>query len=319
MKSSSLVTKEQTYVQARKGPLKRGLSRKHREWIAAALFLAPDLVGLLIFLGIPMVMSLLLGFFSADGFGNFTFVGFNNYVKMFADEQFMDSLRTTITYIIVFVPALFVVSLILALLVKQKIPFVGILRSMFFVPNVVSLVVVGFVWKFILTDKIGLLNQILQGVGISGISWLGDPKLALWSVIAITIWFSMGYYMIIFLAGLQEISPEFYDAANLDGANAWQAFWNVTWPLLRPTSFFVLLVSLVSAVAGSQGFDLIFIMTKGGPANSTSLGIFYIYEQAFQFNNYGYAAAMASFIVAILLVATIILFAVTKGGKFESD
>jgi multiple sugar transport system permease protein len=318
MKSSSLITKEQAYVQTKKGP-PRGLSRKHRGWIAAALFLAPDLIGLFIFLGIPMLMSLLLGFFSADGFGNFTFVGFGNYVKMFSDAQFMNSLRTTITYIVVFVPGLFIVSLVLALLVKQRIPFVGILRSMFFVPNVISLVVVGFVWKFMLIDKVGLINQLLQTFGISGISWLGDPNLALWSIIAMTIWFSMGYYMIIFLAGLQEISPEFYEAATLDGASSWQTFWNVTWPLLRPTSFFVLLVSLVSAVAGSQGFDLIYIVTRGGPANSTELGIFYIYEQAFQFNNYGYAAAMASFVVAILLIATIIMFAVTKGGSFESD
>ncbi|HEX7735749.1 MAG TPA: sugar ABC transporter permease [Ktedonobacteraceae bacterium] len=319
MTSGSLIAKEQAPIQPRKDPPKRGLSRKHREWIAAALFLTPDLIGLFIFLGIPMLMSLLLGFFSADGFGNFTFVGFGNYVQMFSDAQFMNSLRTTLLYIVAFVPGLFITSLLLALLVKQKIPFVGVLRSMFFVPNVISLVVVGFVWKFILIDKIGLLNQILQSAGISGISWLGDPNLALWSVIAITIWFSMGYYMIIFLAGLQEISPEFYEASMLDGANAWQTFWKVTWPLLRPTSFFVLLVSLVSAVAGSQGFDLIYVMTRGGPANATELGIFYIYEQAFQFNNYGYAAAMASFVVAILLVATIIMFAVTKGGSFESD
>jgi multiple sugar transport system permease protein len=319
MRSNSLVAKEKQFIQAKRGPQTRGLSRKHREWIAAYLFLLPDILGLIIFLGIPMIMSLGLGFFEVDGFGNFTFIGLKNYEAMFSDPQFLNSLRVTLIYIFVFVPGLFLCSLFLAVLVKQKIPLVGIFRSMFFLPNVVSLVVVGFVWKFLLTDQIGLVNQMLQVVGISGNSWLGDPRFALGTVLVITIWFSMGYYMVIFLAGLQEIPQEYYEAARLDGASSWAAFRDVTWPLLKPTSFFVLLVSLVSAVAGSQGFDLIFVVTRGGPADSTSLGIFYIYQQAFQYSHYGYAAAMASFMVAVLLVATVIMFAVTKGGRFEFD
>jgi multiple sugar transport system permease protein len=134
----------------------------------------------------------------------------------------------------------------------------------------------------------------------------------------VTIWFLMGYYMIIFLSGLQEIPREYYEAARIDGASPWAMFTKITLPLLRRTSFFVLLVSIVSAIAGSQGFDLIYVMTKGGPDNSTSLAVFYIYEQAFQFNDYGYAAAMASFLVLILLVMTVALFAVTRGGRFEA-
>lgn len=319
MKSRSLIMKEKERTQAVRGLWQRGLSRKHREWIAAFLFLLPDTLGLILFLGIPMMISLGLGFFEVDGFGNVTFTGFTNYTTMLSDPQFMNSLRITLLYIFIFVPSLFVCSLFLALLIKQKIPLVGIFRSMFFLPNVVSLVVVGFVWKFLLTDQIGLINQLLQIIGISGNSWLGDPKFALGTILVVTVWFSMGYYMIIFLAGLQEIPQEYYEAAHLDGASHWATFRYVTWPLLKPTSFFVLLVSLVSAVSGAQGFDLIFVMTQGGPANSTSLGIFYIYQQAFQYGHYGYAAAMASFLVVILLIATIIMFAVTKGGRFELD
>lgn len=319
MMSNSLVAKEQESIQAKRDPQNRGLSQQHREWIAAYLFLLPDMLGLLVFLGIPMIISLGLGFFEVDGFGNFTFIGLNNYAEMFSDSQFLNSLRVTLSYIFIFVPGLFICSLILALLVKQKIPLVGVFRSMFFLPNVVSLVVVGFVWKFLLTDQIGLVNQVLQLVGIGNNSWLGDPRFALGSIIVITIWFSMGYYMLIFLAGLQEIPQEYYEAAQIDGASNWNTFRLITWPLLQPTSFFVLLVSLVSAVAGSQGFDLIYVVTKGGPANSTSLGIFYIYQQAFQYSHYGYAAAMASFMVGVLLIATIIMFAVTKGGRFEFD
>ncbi len=319
IKSRSRIVKETEHVRVERGPRSKGLSRKHREWIAAFLFLLPDMLGLFLFLGIPMGISLGLGFFTVDGFGNVTFTGLTNYATMLSDAQFLGSLRVTLTYIFIFVPALFVSSLFLALLVKQKIPFVGVFRSMFFIPNVVSLVVIGFVWKFLLTDQIGLVNQLLQIIGISGHSWLGDPNFALGTVLLVTIWFSMGYYMIIFLAGLQEIPQEYYEAAHLEGANHWATFRYLTWPLLRPTSFFVLLVSLVSAVAGSQGFDLIFVMTQGGPANSTSLGIFYIYQQAFQYGHYGYAAAMASFLVVILLIATVIMFVVTKGGRFELD
>lgn len=317
LKSQSLTMKETEFTQVVRGTRTRGLSREHREWIAAFLFLLPDMLGLLVFLGIPMVMALGLGFFEVDSFGNITFSGLANYVSMFSDPLFINSLRVTLTYIFVFVPGLFVCSLFLALLVKQKIPLVGVFRSMFFLPNVVSLVVIGFVWKFLLVDQVGLVNQLLQAVGLKSVSWLGDPRFALGTILAITIWFSMGYYMVIFLAGLQEIPQEYYEAARLDGAGFWDSFRYITWPMLQPTSFFVLLVSLVSAVAGSQGFDLIFVVTKGGPADSTSLGIFYIYEQAFQFGHYGYAAAMASFMVAILLLATILMFLVTKGGRFE--
>jgi len=146
---------------------------------------------------------------------------------------------------------------------------------------------------------------------------LGDPNLALGAVLVVTTWFLMGYYMIIFLSGLQDIPREYYEAARIDGANSWKMFTQITLPLLRPTSFFVLLVSTVSAVSGSQAFDLIYVMTNGGPANSTSLVVFYIYQQAFKFNNYGYAAAMASVLVVILLAITLVLFALTRGGRFH--
>jgi multiple sugar transport system permease protein len=168
-----------------------------------------------------------------------------------------------------------------------------------------------------LIDKVGFINQMLERVGLHGRAWLGEPSFALGAVLIVTIWFLMGYYMIIFLSGLQEIPREYYEAARIDGANPWAMFTKITLPLLRPTSFFVLLVSTVAAVSGSQAFDLIYIMTNGGPANSTSLAVFYIYQQAFKFNNYGYAAAMASTVVVILLVFTGILFALTRGGRFH--
>ena len=204
-----------------------------------------------------------------------------------------------------------------SILVNRRVPFIGVFRSMFFMPNVVSVVVVALTWQVMFFEKVGFVNRLLEFIGLSGYSWLGDPKITLYSFLFVTVWFLMGYYMIIFLSGLQEILREYYDAAQIDGAGPWAVFTKITLPLLRPTSFFVLMVSVVSAVSGSQVFDLVYVMTRGGPANSTSLVIFYIYQQAFQFNNYGYAAAMASFLVLILMIVTFILFAVTKGDRFH--
>src|SRR5699024_8425915 len=146
--------------------------------------------------------------------------------------------------------------------------------------------VVGLLWQFLLVDKVGVVNRMLAAIGISGVSWLGDTEYALGTVMAVTVWFYMGYYMLIFIAGLNDIPTEYYDAATVDGAGPIKAFKNVTWPLLKPTSFFVLVVVLVATISGIQAFDLIYIMTSGGPANSTSLVMYYIYEQAFQYNDY---------------------------------
>ncbi len=292
-------------------------TRSRKEAFAAWLFILPDFIGLLIFVAAPMALSLSLGFFSVDGFGGYKFIGLANYNRMFHDPLFLKSIGVTIVYVVFLVPGLYVSGLGLALLVRQKIPWVGVWRSLFFMPYVISLVVIALIWKVLLIDKVGFVNQMLELVGLQGRSWLGDPNFALGAVLVVTVWFLMGYYMIIFLSGLQEIPREYYEAARIDGANSWAMFTKITLPLLRPTSFFVILVSTVGAVSGSSAFDLIYIMTNGGPANSTSLAVFYIYEQAFKFNNYGYAAAMASTLVLILLAITVALFALTRGGRFH--
>ena len=292
-------------------------TRSRKETFAAWLFIFPDCIGLLVFVAIPIVLALSLGFFSVDGFGGYKFVGLANYNRMLRDPLFMKSLGVTIVYVLCLVPGLYVSGLGLALLVRQRIPLIGLWRTLFFMPYVVSLVVVALIWKVMLIDKVGFINRMLELVGLQGRSWLGDPNLALGAILVVTIWFLMGYYMIIFLSGLQDIPREYYEAARIEGANSWKMFTQITLPLLRPTSFFVLLVSTVSAVSGSQAFDLIYVMTNGGPANSTSLVVFYIYEQAFKFNHYGYAAAMASVLVVVLLAMTLVLFGLTRGGRFH--
>ena len=298
-------------------PRGRRLSRKHREWIAGYLFVAPDCAGLLVFVAIPMALSFVVSFFSASGFGGYQFVGLANYRQMFGDTIFLQSVRVTVVYVAAFVPLLFAASLGLALLVRQRRPLIGLFRAFFFAPNVVSLIVIGLAWKFLLVDKIGVVNRVLSVVGVTGLSWLGDPRFALGTVLIVSVWFFMGYYMTIFLAGLQDIPRDYYEAARIDGAGRWTTFRRITWPLLKPTSLFVLMISTITGVGGLQAFDLIYIMTRGGPANSTQLVIFYIYQQAFQYNDFGYASAMASFVVFILLVAMLIMFRLTRGGRFD--
>src|SRR5699024_9597529 len=231
--------------------------------------------------------------------------------------QFSINACCSVLYLLALVSRIFVTGLGLALLVQQSFPAVGAIRSALFMPYVVSIVVVSMVWQFMLTDRTGVVATVLSWIGIEGISFLGDPTYALGTVIAVTIWLQMGYYMIIFLAGLQDIPAELYEAARIDGAGAWARFRRITLPLLAPTSFFVLLTSMVAVVTG--GLDMIFVLTSGGPANSTSLLIFYIYQQAFLFGDLGYAAAVGSVLLAFLLRISAVMFLVPRGGRFPHD
>ena len=294
-----------------------GWSLRRRERVAGTLFVLPDLVGLSIFAGLPMAVSLVLGFFSVDGFGTYRFVGLANYRRMLDDPLFLQSLRTTLLYVFMLVPSLFLSGLLLALLVQRRSRLSAALRVMFFMPQMVSLVVVAVIWQVLLIDKVGIVSRLLQLIGVGSLSWLGDPSLALGTVVVVSVWFLMGFYMLIFLGGLQDIPPEYHEAARMDGAGWFDDLFHITLPLLKPTSLFVVMISVVAAVAGSQAFDLIYVMTKGGPANSTSLAIYYIYQQAFQYNEYGYASALATTLVVILMVFTLTLLALTKGGRFD--
>ncbi|MER6946246.1 sugar ABC transporter permease [Nonomuraea sp. NPDC000554] len=292
-------------------------NRRRREALAAYAFVAPDLLGLLVFVGLPMALAIGVSLFSVDGFGGYTYVGLDNFRLMAEDAQLWQSVKVTATYMVTFVPLGFVVSLGLALLVRDHFPGVGLVRTLFFLPHVISLVVVGVVWQFLLVDKQGAVPALLRPLGLGDVSFLGSPGLALGALVAISIWFLMGYQMLILLGGLKDIPREYEEAAQVDGANSWQRFRHIVWPLLRPTSFFVLVNSTVGAVTGLQAFDLVYVLTKGGPVNSTSTVVFYIYQQAFAYNNYGYAAALTTAVVAFLVVATGIMFGATRGGRFD--
>lgn len=299
-------------------PAATKLTSRQREAIAGYLFVAPDAIGLALFIGLPMLLALGISVFEVDGFGTYRFVGMGNYVRMWGDPLFWQSLWVTVRLVLMLVPLLYIVGLGLALLVRRTNRFNTVMRSMFFAPQMVSLVVVGLVWQLMVVDKLGVLTRFAGSLGIS-VSFLGDPNIALFTVTLAAVWFLMGFYMLIFLGGLQDIPKEYYEAARIDGSTSTQSFWFITLPLLRPTSFFVLLNACVAAVAGAQAFDLIYVMTRGGPANSTSLLISYIYQQAFQYSAFGYAAALAALLVVLLMVVTVFFFALTRGGRFDYE
>lgn len=298
---------------------KTPMTKKRREALAAYAFLAPDVIGLLVFVALPMILAFGVAFFKVDGFGNYRYVGLANYRLMAGDDQLLASLKVTGIYVVTFVPIAFVVSFALAMLVRNHFKGIGWVRSAFFLPNVVSLVVVGLIWQFLLVDKRGALSKLLAPLGLGDVSFLGTPSLALGTYVVISVWFLMGYQMLVFLAGLKDVPKELEDAAQIDGASAWQRFRFVIWPMLRPTSFFVVVNSTIGAVTGLQAFDLVYVLTKGGPARATSTVVIYIYEQAFTFNNMGYAAALTTVVVGLLIACTGVMFAVTRGGRFDED
>jgi len=290
-------------------------SARHAEPITGYLFLLPDFLGLLIFLIIPIGYAFLISLHDWNGLSSMRWNGLDNYVKLFSDSQFWDSLKITGIYTLIYVPVLYAVSLGLALLVNQRLPFMRFFRTIFFVPVVLSLVVSSLMWKYIFDERSGLLNFLIGFLGIQPQPWLGSVQLALPSIIVVSVWIQMGYFMVIFIAGLQDIPREYYEAARIDGANRWQMFLRITLPVLKPTSLFVIVISLI---ASFQVFDQVWVMTKGGPARATEVTALYIYQQAFQYLNLGYGSAVAFVLFIVILSFSLIQFRLfIKGHRYE--
>jgi len=296
----------------------QGIGPKNRaareEWLIGYLFLLPDALGLFIFLGLPALFAVYTSFFAWDGVRPRVFIGLDNYLTMFGDPVFIGSLKVTFLYTVLFVPGIFAVSLGLALLLAQKIRFRLFFRTAFFLPIITSGVIVGLIWNFMYDPQVGVLNYILETLHLPDQGWIGASGSALPSIVLTSIWWNAGYYMIIFLAGLQDIPRDFYEAAHIDGANAWQSFRHITWPLLKPTRFFVVVMTIL---ASFQVFDLVYIMTQGGPNYATNTTVFYIYRQAFYYSKMGYASAMATFLFVILTVVTLLQFRLQRAGATD--
>ena len=276
-----------------------------KEWLKGYLFILPNFVGFLIFMGIPIIMGLIISFTNYDGFKTFDFVGLSNYIKMFKDEYFQVSFVNNLIYTGVTVPCTILIALLLAVALNVGIKGTGLFRTMFF-PNISSMVAVGIVWSMIFHPTRGPLNLFLYNIGVTNPpQWLVSSKTALLSVMIVAVWKQAGYYMVMILAGLQSIPKQLYEAAEIDGANGLKRFFHITLPMLSPTMFMVTILSLISSF---QVFDLISIMTEGGPGRATNVLVYRIYQEGFKYLNFGYASAMAYFLFLIILIITLIQF-----------
>ena len=263
------------------------------------LYILPNMILFLTFMIIPIFMSFYYSTVKWNGLGDPKFIGLENYLYIFTDDVFIQSMFNTVYYSAVTVPILMVLSLLFAVLLNNKIPLRGLIRSSIYAPAVVSTVVVGTVFIWIFQDQLGLINYIITLLGGEGINWQNDTRFAMVMIIVATIWQKTGYNMVIYLAGLQGIPTELMEAATIDGATTWQKFRYVTLPLLKNTHMFVIITSLINSF---RSFDLIYTMTQGGPLNATKTIVMYVYEQAFQKNYYGRAAA-AGVVLFVLMVA----------------
>jgi multiple sugar transport system permease protein len=234
------------------------------------------------------------------------FVGFQNYIDMFSDGYFTVSLKNNILFTLITVPLTLVVSLLLAVGVNSVRAGSKVFRMLFFFPYITSMVAVGIIWTLLFNPKVGPINNMLRAVGIANPpGWLLSTTWALPAIMIVQIWKMSGYYMIIFLAGLQGIPTQLYEAAKIDGANKLQLFFNITLPMLSPTTFLVMILLVINSF---QVFDLVSIMTEGGPGRATNVLVYRIYQEGFKYNHFGYASAEAYFLFAIILVVTIIQF-----------
>ena len=280
------------------------LSVRTREAIECYLFILPAILGLLIFYLGPMVASFALSLTDYDLLTPPTFVGTDNYRALANDPLFWQSLKVTSIYSLVSVPLVLAIGLFLAVLLNQKVRGSTFFRSVFYLPTVISGVAVAMLWRWIFNDEYGILNLLLDKVGIRGPGWLIDEHWALTALIMTSVW-TAGGTMLIFLAGLQGIPAELYEAAELDGASRWRRFWTVTFPLLSNVTFFNLVLGVIGAL---QVFTEAFVLTKGGPNNATLLLPVYLYQNAFQYLKMGYASAIAWVMFLIVFVLTLIVF-----------
>ncbi|MCF8260896.1 MAG: sugar ABC transporter permease [Melioribacteraceae bacterium] len=275
-----------------------------KDGINAVFFLTPTVIIFLTFILFPVVFSFYLSFHEWNMFSNeATFVGFDNYTKMFQSEEFWSVLKNTGIFTFGTVPLNMALSLVVAIALNKKIKGKKFLRTAFFAPVIISPVAAAVIWRWIYDPNYGLLNYGISFLGVGSVNWLNDPTAAMFALIIMSVWKTFGINMVLFSAGLQGIPETYYEAAKIDGAGKWAQFWKITLPLLAPTTFFIMIMSMISSF---QVFDLVYVLTSGGPLGSTKVLVFFVYEYAFKFFEMGYASAAAYVLFVILIVLTMI-------------
>lgn len=284
------------------------MKEKTNFWIVF-IFLSPALSAILFFFIVPVIAALLISFTDFDIYTlgdlrRLRFTGFGNYIKLFQDELFYKALLNTFYFVFVGGPLSIIVSLSTALLLNSKlVKFKKIFRTIYFLPVVTTIVAVAIVWRYLYHPRFGILNYLISIFGINPIDWLGDPTYAMPAIIILAVWKNFGYNMILFIAGLQNIPTELYEAAELDGASSWFKFKSITLPLLAPTTFFT---SIITMIGYFQLFAEPYVMTQGGPLNSTLSIVLYMYQEGFRWWNMGYSVSIAFVLFVIILLGTLI-------------
>ncbi len=292
------------------------LSTRTREAIDAYVFMSPAILGLLLFFLGPMIVSFLLSFTEYDILvGSANWVGLENYREMFADELFWKSLRVSAIYSVISVPLQLIFGLLLAVLLNQKMRGIYLFRAIFYLPTVVSGVGVAMLWRWMFNPEYGVINTLLGKIGIQGPGWLTSERWALPALIITSLW-GIGGTMLIYLAGLQGIPQELHEAAEIDGAGAIARFRSITIPLISNVTFFNLVLGIIGAL---QTFTEAFVMTGGGPNNSTLFLAVYLYRSAFQYLKMGYASAVAWVMFSIVLALTLVVFKSSPFWAFYQD
>ncbi len=279
-------------------------NKERQNVLSACLFLAPSLIGTIIFVIFPILVSIGLSFTEWNLLSDIQWVGLDNYVKMLKSEKIYAALMHTFYFIALYLPSVVVLSFLIATLLNQKLKGSTFFRAIYFLPVVTSWVAVSVVWRWIFNGEFGLLNYFLAFIGIDGPSWLTDPDWAMTAVIITSIWKDLGFITVIFLAGLQEIPDMYYESASIDGASGFQKMKDITIPLLYRTIHFIIVISLINSF---QVFDQVWIMTEGGPAGASSVIVEQIYRNAFRYYKMGDAAALSWLLFAIIFISTFIV------------
>lgn len=273
-----------------------------KKWLPY-LFVGPYLIHFVVFVAFPVFFSFYLTFQEWNIISPMEFVGLDNYSRMFRDRLFWKAIRNTIQFLIIHIPLQLIIALTLAEFLNQKIKFSGFYRAAFFLPVIVSGVVVTILWQQLFGYDSGLFNRLLTMVGIPRVGWLVNPNVAMTSIAVMATWKNVGLYVILFLVGLQTVPKAYYEAADIEGASHWQKFRGITLPMINPTIFMVV---ILSTIGGFSLFIEPYIMTGGGPLNSTLSSVLYIYKQAFQYYHMGYSATLGFFFAFLILAVVAI-------------
>ncbi len=298
------IAKKNFFSFGKRGDTKSKNNMRKRDGLSAVVFLTPTMIIFLTFILFPVIFSFYLSFHEWNMFSSeATYVGIDNYKRMMQSNEFWSVLKNTGIYTIGTVPLNMIVALLVAMALNKKIKGKKFLRTAFFAPVIISPVAAAVIWRWIYDPNYGLLNYGISFFGVGSINWLNDPTAAMFALIIMGVWKTFGINMVLFSAGLAGIPETYYEAADIDGAGKFSKFWHITLPMLAPTTFFIMIMSMISSF---QVFDLVYVLTSGGPLGSTKVLVFYVYEYAFKFFEMGYASAVAYVLFVILIILTLL-------------